>query len=821
MATLSQALGTALAHYQAGQFDLAGEICRRVLAAEPRQSDALHLLGVMARQRGDLAQAVEYLEQAVAADPTNAEYPNSLGIAWKAQGQLERAVACYRRALQLKPDYAEAHNNLGSALCLLGNAEGAAASCRRALGLRPDMAEAYSNLGNALRDLGQPDQAVACCQRALQLRPQQASFHYNLGTAREAQGRPAEAEACYRQALRLKPELAEAHLRLGNVLHAKGQRAEALACLCRAVELNPHSVEAQLALANVHQELGQLDAALAGCQRALQLDPERAETHNNLGAVYRQRGQLSEARACFEQALQLQPDLIEALANLGGLLHDLGRTGDAAACYERAVEAHPDFAKAHNGLGVVRQAQDRLDEAEACFRRAIELTPDFAEAHNNLGNICHRQRRPSEAIACYEQALRLMPDNTGAHSNLLCTLHYREQVTLDELAAAHAEYQRRHAAPLRATWRPHSNARDPERRLRVGFVSSDLGAHPVGRFLVRVLENLDRAQCETVCYSDRFAADETTVRLRAAAGAWHDVCGLSDNQLAEQVRGDRIDVLFDLAGHTARNRLLVFARKPAPIQITWLGYVGTTGLEAMDYLLADAHQVPAGAEPHYVEQVLRMPHGYACFDPDTDLPVGPLPALAAGHVTFGCFNNPAKITPSTVALWARILDRVPRARLRLKFKGLEGQLGRELREQFALQGIDAGRLELAPGGPRHEFLAAYQHVDLALDTSPYSGGLTTCEALWMGVPVVTCPGETFASRHSLGHLTTAGLAEMIAADADQYVELAVRLAHDVPCLAELRARLRPQVAASPLCDGRRFAADLAELLRGAWRRWCG
>jgi predicted O-linked N-acetylglucosamine transferase (SPINDLY family) len=297
--------------------------------------------------------------------------------------------------------------------------------------------------------------------------------------------------------------------------------------------------------------------------------------------------------------------------------------------------------------------------------------------------------------------------------------------------------------------------------------------------------------------------------------------GASDQWLAEQIRADRVDILFDLAGHTGQNRLLVFARKPSPIQVTWAGYVGTTGLKAMDYLLADRHEVPSGAERHYQERVLRMPDGYVTYDPPAYAPpVTRLPALDRGHVTFGCFNNPAKITPQAVEVWAKILRRLPEARLVLKFRGWDNDsVARRFTEMFLAHAIDSRRLELLGPSPHNEFLAAYSRIDLALDPFPYSGGLTTCEALRMGVPVLTFPGDTFAGRHSLSHLSNVGLTETIARDLDDYVELAVSLAGDLPRLAALRAGLRERMAASPLCDGKRFAADLAAILREIWGGW--
>jgi predicted O-linked N-acetylglucosamine transferase (SPINDLY family) len=336
------------------------------------------------------------------------------------------------------------------------------------------------------------------------------------------------------------------------------------------------------------------------------------------------------------------------------------------------------------------------------------------------------------------------------------------------------------------------------------------------------LENLERRESEIIGYSDRTRQDEMTSRIQRATTTWSDVALWSDEQLAQKIRADRIDILFDLAGHTARNRLLVFARKPAPIQITWIGYVGTTGLDAMDYIVADRHEIPDAAEKHYCERVLRMPDGYVCYDPpEYAPPVSTLPAEKGGCVTFCNFNNPAKITSQVIEVWAKILTRVADSRLVLKYSGMnDSSVVDRFSEICAGYGVDTDRLTFLGRSPHEKLLGEYQKIDIALDPFPYSGGLTTCEALWMGVPVITCPGETFASRHSLSHLSNVGLTETVARDLADYVELASGLANDLPRLAKWRAELRERMAASPLCDGPGFAGNLMNQLRGIWREWC-
>jgi predicted O-linked N-acetylglucosamine transferase (SPINDLY family) len=478
-------------------------------------------------------------------------------------------------------------------------------------------------------------------------------------------------------------------------------------------------------------------------------------------------------------------------------------------------------------LGNVFLAQGNLREAIEAHSHAIAFESkvggaQLAGAHNNLGTARFAQGKLADSISSYHRALQFKPDFAEAHSNLLLTLQYQADTSLSQLATAHAEFEQHHALQLRAQWRPHANLHDLERPLRLGFVSPDLAQHPVGYFLIGLLNHLDRSQCQTVCYSDRVRKDGFTTRLKSAATLWRDVHGISDQALAEQIRDDQIDILFDLAGHTAGNRLLVFARKPAPLQITWAGYAGTTGLKAMDYILADRYEIPPESEPYYTERVLRMPDGYVCYEPPADAPaVSPLPALSWGHVTFGSFNNPAKITSQVIGTWAQILKRLPLARLVLKYRGMsDASIVARLEEEFANQGIEPGRLECQGWSTHRELLAEYHRIDLALDPFPYGGGLTTCEALWMGVPVITCPGETFSSRHSLSHLSNAGLTETIAHNGDEYVAAAVRLGTDLPRLAALRGALRSRMASSPLCDAPRFAANLLPILRTAWRNSC-
>jgi protein O-GlcNAc transferase len=736
-------------------------------------------IAIQHHQAGRLPAAEQIYRQILAVQPNHADALHLLGVIASQTGKPATAVECIERAIALQGQAPFYHNNLGEAYRALRRNGEAVACYRRALELRPDYAEAHSNLGNALKDLGQLEEAIASYRQAVNLKPGLAEAHNNLGAAFKDQGKLAEAVACYRCALERKPDFAEAH---NNLAHALNDQHDC-------------------------------DAAIASWQRAIELRPDFAEAYNNLGNAWREKGRLAEAVACCRRAVELKPDFAAAHSNLGVALKDRGKLDEAVASWRTALRLQPEYPAALSNLGNVLREQGKLEEAVACYRQALAINADYAEAKSNLGNTLKDAGKLEEAVACYRQALELRPDLAEARSNLLCGLHYVPGMTPASLATEHAEFDRCHAAALGpAQPPPYVRAGGP---LRIGFVSPDLGRHPVGCCLVRILESLDRGRQATVCYSDRLAKDDLTLRLQAASAEWRDVAGMRDDQLAAQIRADRIDFLFDLAGHTARNRLLVFARKPAAVQITWLGYEGTTGLAAMDHLLTDHYVVPDRLREFHREHVLRLPEGYLCYDPPAAAPpVGKPPSVERGYATFGSFNNLAKINPQVVTVWAEILRRDSAARLVLKYSGLgDAAVRQRYLDLFAAEGISPARLDLLPSSSYTDYLAAYQQVDVALDPFPFSGSVTTCDALWMGVPVVTVPGETFASRHSLSHLSNAGLSDLAAHDLDQYLDLALALASDRHRLSALRAGLRAQMSASPLCDGKRFAGNFTRILQ--------
>lgn len=496
--------------------------------------------------------------------------------------------------------------------------------------------------------------------------------------------------------------------------------------------------------------------------------------------------------------------------------HTAGEHAQAEAVLKKILKANPREPNALHLGGLIERTRGRPMSALERIRAAIEVTPNVAERHADLGATALAAAQVDRARDALDRARELRPADASIHSSRLLAEHYDPAVSLERLATLHAEWNERHAAPHAVNQQPHETDRDPDRPLRIGFLSPDLYEHPVGIFLVGVLESIgDRAH--TTCYANGAKDDAYSRRIRAAADDWHNVAKRNDAELARAIRDDRIDVLFDLAGHTARNRLGVFARKPAPVQVTWAGYVGTTGLTAMDFLLADAHQLPEDAAPHIAESILRLPGDYVPFDPPADAPEpgsGP-----TGPFTFGCFNYPAKLNLPLLETWAEILEQAPESRLVLRYRGLgERALQKQLLAPFTERGVDGRRVIFKGGATRRELLAAYREVDVALDPFPYSGGLTTFEAAWMGTPVLTKPGETFASRHSLTHMSSIGLPDYACADETSYVRRAVELASDPGALRGARSSLRSRMQET-VCDAGAFTEAFLDAVRGAWRTY--
>lgn len=554
--------------------------------------------------------------------------------------------------------------------------------------------------------------------------------------------------------------------------------------------------------------------------RAAEILPGRHDLWDHLAQACKQQEEFDRMRDAFEESLGLNPTRAESWNNAADACLELGRHIDAYQYALQAIRLAPAMVQAYFNLARATNDLGNVDQAVALHRKVLEMNPEFHRAWHELGSIHLTLGDHEQAVHCYEKVLEVSPGNAGALSGLLFSHNYMGSETAAELFARARRFGELLALPPQRDWKAVD--RTPERPLRVGFVSGDFHGHPVGKFFCTVVESLSRVDgLELFAYPTSRSQDVWTERIRACFGHWQSLVGLHVEEAERIVLEDRIDILVDLSGHTAKHRLWLFARRPAPIQVSWLGYFATTGVKAMDYLLAGPWDVPPEEEACFTEQIWRLPHTRLCFSvPMADVQVAPLPMRATGQVTFGCFNNIRKINDQVIALWSRILSAVPGSMLYLKNRPLESEAVRNnLQERFARHGIAPDRLRMEPASDYASYLDSFAGVDISLDPFPYTGGTTTIESLWMGVPVLTLKGDRLLSRQGESMLRELALPEWVAESEEDYLARAVQFAADAAALAALRAALRPALQRSALMDAPRFAADLNAAFRGMWQRW--
>jgi predicted O-linked N-acetylglucosamine transferase (SPINDLY family) len=831
-ATVQQTFALALQHHQAGRLADAEALYRQILAVQPVNADAVHNLGVVAQQSGRCNIAVELFGKAIALDPANAVAYSNLGEAYRASGRLPEALEAYRQALRLDSRQPYAHNNLGTVLRVQGRLEEAIDAFREALQLRPDYAEAHYNLAVALEEAGRWAEALAPLRQAIEIKPDLAEAYAKLGNVLVKLEREDEAVVAYVRALEIRAEDPATHNNLGNLLKARGEQPAAVAAFRRALTFNPEYAEAHYNLGNALAASGDFAEAATALRRALKIRPDYFDAWNNLGNVLAGLGQLDEACAAFGEALRLRPDAEGTWTNLGNVLVDLGRLGEAIEAYRQAIELQPDYAVAHNNLGNVYRMRGQLDEAMEWARRALGRKPDFADGYINLGNAFKDGGQIDEAIGAYREAIRLNPNDAGAHGNLVYTLLFQARENDERIVEEQAAWNRRFAEPVRRDIQPHANDSSPERRLRIGYVSPHFRQHVVGGNLVPLFRHHDHVSFDVFCYSGVVRPDELTDEFRRHADHWRSTVGVGDEALAEMIRADEVDILVDLTQHLAGNRLPLFARQPAPVQASFAGYPASAGVDGIGYRISD-RWLGDGTETGWKSHsALQFPHSefcnervflvesFWCYQPTgAEAEVSALPALENGLVTFGSLNNFCKVNDKMLKAWARLLRALPGSRLIMLSP--EGTHRQRTITLFAREGIELSRVEFRMPCARGAYLELYHVLDIALDPFPYNGHTTSLDALWMGVPVISLAGKYAVSRAGLSQLSNLGLPELVAYSEDQYVDIAERLAQDVPRLVELRRTLRNRMEASVLMDARRFARGIETGYRAMWRQWCG
>ena len=591
----------------------------------------------------------------------------------------------------------------------------------------------------------------------------------------------------FQKVISLKPNFADAYFNMGVALNDQGKMEEAIKAYNKAISLKPNYADAYYNMADILKDQGKLNKAIEAYNKALSIKPDFTEAYNNLGNALKDQGKLDKAVEAFNKAILLKPNYSEVYYNMANSLKDQGKLDKAIEAFNKSISLKPDFVQAHNNLGSTLQEKGRLDEAEASYNNAIALQPDYNVAYSNK-NLCLNYSSLWSPLFIFQQHLEFEKQFGGLEVRTPLSLPVKKQ---------------------------------PGDKLRVGYVSGDLNKHSVAYFFEPLLQHHNVKVVETFCYYNDKKIDEITDRLITTSNNWHSIFGVSDTDVVNLIKNDKIDILVDLSGHTDKNKLLVFAQKPAPIQVTWLGYPNTTGLSAIDYRLTDIIADPIGeADDFHSETLLRLPNGFQCYKGDqTVIADVNLPQKSNGYITFGSFNNLSKVSPEIIKLWSKILQSVPNSQLILKGSLLNHDTTRYIK-LFNKEGISEDQIKLYGRLPnKGDHLKLYNAIDIGLDPFPFNGATTTCEALWMGVPVITLLGDRHVGRVGASILTNVGLTDFIAQDIDDYVELAIKMAGNIEYLEKTRQGLREQMESSPLCNGKSFACDIENAYQDMWNKY--
>jgi protein O-GlcNAc transferase len=786
---IGRKLTKAIQSHQSGQLQKAEEIYKNILEINPNHSDALHLLGLVAYQVGKNDIAVDLINKAIQNNPKIPSYYNNIGLALQEQGKLSEAISSYEKALQLKPDYVNAH----------------------------------INMGNVFEEQGKPDQAISSYEKALQLKPDYAEVYNNMGNVLEGQGKSEEAIACYEKALQIEPDYAEAYNNMGIAFQGQGDRNEALACY----------------------------------EKALQLKPNYVEAYYNMGNVLKDLHKSNEAISCFEKALQLKPNYAEAYNNMGNVFRSQRKSNEAIACFQRALEIKPDYAEVYNNMGNAFQDKGELKRTVLCYEKALEVNPDYVEAYNNMGNVFQNLRMPEEAIACYEKALLIKPDLPATYNHLfhqlqhMCDWQKLKGMTnnLDGLTAKAIDNGTRspempfvnltrHADPplnlaVARSWssdiaRRMSSLKNAfsfddrssnNKKITIGYISNDFGNHPVAHLMLGLFGLHNRDEFEIVCYSyGKDDGSSTRQRIKRDCDHFVDLRKRSEADAANCIYEGQVDILVDLMGWTRGNRLGISALRPAPVQVSYLGFLGTTGAECFDYIITDRIVTPEDQASFYSENFVYMPHCYQVNDNTQVISNKKFNradfGLPEDAFVFCSFNNPYKIEPVMFDSWMKILKQVPVGVLWLQRPN--ERVENNLRQEAEARRVNSERLVFSEKLPLDEHLRRLKIADIALDTRIYNGGATTSNALWAGVPVITLQGNHFVSRMSSSSLAAIGLPELITYSLEEYQTLAVRMACNSDELQRMRQKLNENRLTESFFDTPRFVRNLEKAYKEMW-----
>jgi len=849
-------LNKAVQFHQAGRIQDATKIYERILNVDPAHADALHLLGFASHQLKRNDKAMDLIQRAIQICPESAPYHNSLGMVLRELGRPNEAVSCYQRALALDPNLVESHNNLGVLLQDLNRLEEAASHFRKALTLRPDIAELYNNMGNVCQAHLQPEKALPYYQKAIEISSDYAEAYYNLGNAYQEMGRFYEALDNYNQAIKFHADYPEVFYNMGNAYQGLEKPVEAIQCYQKALALNPESIEALINMGIALENQGKHEEANSLLKKGLEIDPSSSEIHYYLGVTYQNQGKLDMALASFKMALELNPKHTNAWHHMGIVYQEQGRMAQALTCYKKTLELKPDYPEVYHNKGMVLQRLGKTEEAIQSFKKALDLKAGLSQTHVSLGNAFKEKGRLNESLAYYRKAIEKDPNNAKAHSHLLhqaretCDWNIVDDLVakLDLLTKTSLERGEKTAempflslmretdpsiylAIARSWSRSISQKMSnitlpfsfkdrgiPKEKITVGYLSNTFRNHPGSHLILGLFRLHNRNDFNVLCYSyGENDGSHYRKRIEQDCDRFADLRDMSHADAADLIYKDEVDILVDLRGHTRGNRF-ISALRPAPIQISYLGYPGTTGADFYDYLITDKTVSPEEHVQYYSEKFVYMPHCYQINDREQPISRKIWEKkdfhLPEKSFVFCSFNGPNKIEPVMFDVWMRILLKVPGSILwLLKVNEIAEK---NLRREALSRGVNPERLVFSEGLPKSEHLARFKLADLALDTRIYNGHTTTSDALWAGVPVVTLKGRYFPARVSASILGAVGLPELVTHSIDEYETLAVRLANHFNELKELKQKLAKNRLTEPLFDTPRFTRNLEKAYKQMW-----
>lgn len=780
-----QSIELAFDHHQAGRVKEAESLYQQALAILPGQIDALYYLGVLYLQNGVHDAAEEFITKALRKQPKFAEGHFNLGVALQAQNKLKEAAKSFNQAIKGDKKFAPAQ----------------------------------LNLGNVYMDLEQYDRASSVFRKLIKLSPKSDQAYLNLGRASSLKGDKDEAMIAYRHALEINPSYADAYLNIGAILLESNECEEAKTYFQQALESDPKNAEAYNNMGVAWKRDGYVDHAFSCFARATEIKPDYGDARNNIGSVLYAFGDTDEAEAEVRKGIELSPDSPSAYCILGKILRSKNKPLESIDALNKAIRLAPDISEPYREMGLTLSENNQIDAAIRAYRLGISCDPKDGIAHNNLG-MCHVMRGElDEALECFDAAIEAIPTFSLAHSNKLFSLNYMPSLPHEELVREHFAFGELWDQPYDEN--AFTNPPDPNRKLKIGYVSPDFRKHVVLTFIEEMLKNHDRDQVELYAYAEVFKSDDRTEQVKGYMDHWRYTIERNSYEIAQQIRDDGIDILVDLAGHTGNNRLPVFALKPAPVQVSWIGYPNTTGLRNMDYILMTSHFLPEGGESDFTEEVYNLPRVPVTYKAPERPDIGRSPFETNGHVTFGCFNNVIKAGPAAIEAWSEVLKAVPDSKLLLKAHAFRNEVTvTASKAMFESHGVDPERITCEGPSEHHIYLTRYSDIDLALDPFPYNGGTTSLDTLYVGVPLLSLEGSTWVSRNGSGILRIVGEESLIASSVEDYVAKAVDFALNPEKLAELRGNLHERFMATGITDHVAQTRDLENAFRDMWQRWC-